>query len=166
MKEACHYCLGSQVTVTLESIFSATELRRLIDWIDSPNFGIYYDTQNPVTYAGIHVPDDIRAIGPGKIAQIHVKDGVGSIQGSVNLGMGETDFFATAEAIREIGYDGWIVLENYYSRPCFSSELADPGIASPEMRRSQERHSTYIIVRGEEQYALRKQRKSDRDAAE
>ena len=40
--------------------------------------------------------------------------------------MGETDFFATAEAIREIGYDGWIVLENYYSRPCFSSELADP----------------------------------------
>lgn len=126
MKEACHYCLGSQVTVTLESIFSATELRRLIDWIDSPNFGIYYDTQNPVTYAGIHVPDDIRAIGPGKIAQIHVKDGVGSIQGSVNLGMGETDFFATAEAIREIGYDGWIVLENYYSRPCFSSELADP----------------------------------------
>lgn len=126
MKEACHYCLGSQVTVTLESIFSATELRRLIDWIDSPNFGIYYDTQNPVTYAGIHVPDDIRAIGPGKIAQIHVKDGIGSIQGSVNLGMGETDFFATAEAIREIGYDGWIVLENYYSRPCFSSELADP----------------------------------------
>lgn len=126
MKEACHYCLGSQVTVTLESIFSATELRRLIDWIDFPNFGIYYDTQNPVTYAGIHVPDDIRAIGPGKIAQIHVKDGVGSIQGSVNLGMGETDFFATAEAIREIGYDGWIVLENYYSRPCFSSELADP----------------------------------------
>lgn len=126
MKEACHYCLGSQVTVTLESIFSATELRRLIDWIDFLNFGIYYDTQNPVTYAGIHVPDDIRAIGPGKIAQIHVKDGVGSIQGSVNLGMGETDFFATAEAIREIGYDGWIVLENYYSRPCFSSELADP----------------------------------------
>ena len=165
MKEACHYCLGSQVTVTLESIFSATELRRLIDWIDFPNFGIYYDTQNPVTYAGIHVPDDIRAIGPGKIAQIHVKDGVGSIQGSVNLGMGETDFFATAEAIREIGYDGWIVLENYYSRPCFSSELADPW---DRIARDAEiaRKAFHITSSSEEeQYALRKQWKSDRDAA-
>lgn len=126
MKEACRYSLGTQVTVALESIFPATVLHRLIEQIGFPNFGIYYDTQNPVTYAGIDVPADIRAIGSGKIAQIHVKDGVNSIQGSVHLGMGETDFFGAAEAIREIGYEGWIVLENYYSRPCFSSDLTDP----------------------------------------
>ena len=68
----------------------------------------------------------IHAIGPGRIAQIHVKDGVNSIQGSVHLGRGETNFFDAARAIRDIGYDGWIVLENYYSRPCFHSELTDP----------------------------------------
>ena len=149
MKEACHYCLGSQVTVTLESIFSATELRRLIDWIDSPNFGIYYDTQNPVTYAGIHVPDDIRAIGPGKIAQIHVKDGVGSIQGSVNLGMGETDFFATAEAIREIGYDGWIVLENLLFPSLLQLGACRP-LGSHRQRCGDRKKGIphYIIVRG------------------
>lgn len=126
MKDACRYAAGSGVQVTLESIFPAQRLLEIWDEIDMPNFGIYYDTQNPVTYAGIHVPTDIRTIGPDKIAQIHVKDGVDSIQGSVHLGQGETEFFESAKAIQEIGYDGWIVLENYYSRPCFTSDIRDP----------------------------------------
>lgn len=126
MKEACAYALGTPVRVTLESVFPARELLELWQEIDLPNFGIYYDTQNPVTYAGLKVPEDIRAIGPGKIAQVHVKDGLDSVQGSVHLGLGETDFFGAAQALREIGYDGWIVLENYYSRPCFRSEYRDP----------------------------------------
>lgn len=126
MKDACRYAAGSGVAVTLESIFPAEQLRRIWEEIDMPNFGIYYDTQNPVTYAGIDVPADIRILGPRKIAQIHVKDGVESRQGSVHLGMGETNFEACAQAILEIGYDGWIVLENYYSRPCFQSALKDP----------------------------------------
>ena len=126
LKEACRYALDMPVQVTLESIFPADELLRLFEQIALPNFGIYYDTQNPVTYAGIDVAADIHAIGPGRIAQIHVKDGVNSIQGSVHLGRGETNFFGAARAIRDIGYDGWIVLENYYSRPCFHSELTDP----------------------------------------
>ena len=126
LKNACHYASGNQVTIALESIFPASDLLRLYEQINSPNFGIYYDTQNPVTYAGINVPSDLRAIGSGKIVQIHIKDGINSIQGSVPLGKGETDFFGAAKAIHEIGYDSWIVLENYYSRPCFSSEFTDP----------------------------------------
>lgn len=124
LREACQY--APSVCVALESIFPARELCVLYDWLNQPNFGIYYDTQNPVTYAGIDVAADIRAIGSGKIVQIHVKDGVNSIQGSVPLGTGETDFFGAARAIRDVGYDGWIVLENYYSRPCFRSEYTDP----------------------------------------
>lgn len=126
MKDACRYALGNGVQVTLESIFPAEQLHRIWNEIQMPNFGIYYDTQNPVTYAGIDVPADIRGIGPGKIVQIHVKDGCDCIQGSQHLGVGETDFFRSAQAIRDIGYDGWIVLENYYSRPCFQSEYKDP----------------------------------------
>ncbi len=126
MKDACVYAAGTHVKVTLESIFPAEALNAIWDAIGMPNFGIYYDTQNPVTYAGIDVASDIRAIGPGKIAQIHVKDGVNSIQGSVPLGLGETRLEETAQAILETGYDGWIVLENYYSRPCFQSDDTDP----------------------------------------
>ncbi len=126
MKDACHYADGNGVMVTLESIFPAEQLLRIRDEIEMPNFGVYYDTQNPVTYAGIDVPEDILCIGPGLIRQIHVKDGKNSIQGSCYLGEGETDFFRAAEAIQKIGYDGWIVLENYYSRPCFTDSEKSP----------------------------------------
>lgn len=126
LKEACDYAAKTEVCVALESIFSAEELLSIWDEIAAPNFGIYYDTQNPVTYAGIDVAADLRKIGPGKIVQIHVKDGVNCVQGSVHLGCGETRFEEAAQAIRDIGYDGWIVLENYYSRPCFQSDYRDP----------------------------------------
>lgn len=126
MKDACCFASGTDVTVALESIFPAQELLRIWEEINAPNFGIYYDTQNPVTYAGIDVPADIRALGSGKIVQIHVKDGKNSVQGSLPLGEGETEFYESARAIRDVGYDGWIVLENYYSRRCFQSELDDP----------------------------------------
>lgn len=126
MADACRYAAGSSVTVALESIFPAEQLNRIWEELAMPNFGIYYDTQNPVTYAGIPVAEDIRAIGPGKIVQIHVKDGNCSVQGSEHLGCGETDFFGAVRAIGDIGYDGWIVLENYYSRPVFHSRWKDP----------------------------------------
>lgn len=126
MKDACRYAAGGRVCIALESVFPPERLLRIWDEMASPNFGIYYDTQNPVTYCGADVPQEIRSIGPGKIVQVHVKDGVNSVQGSVPLGTGETSFFAAAEALLEIGYDGWIVLENYYSRPCFQSAWESP----------------------------------------
>lgn len=126
VRDACRYAAGGKVCVALESVFPPERLLRIWDEIGADNFGIYYDTQNPVTYCGADAAREIRAIGPGKIVQVHTKDGVNSIQGSVPLGMGETAFHEAARALLDVGYDGWIVLENYYSRPCFQSEYKDP----------------------------------------
>lgn len=126
LQKACRYAEGTGVTVAFESVLPAERLNALWEEIASPAFAVYYDSQNPVTYTGAYVPDEIRALGAEKIAQVHLKDGVNSVQGCVHLGCGETAFSKTAAALREIGYDGWLVLENYYSRPGFSSPYTDP----------------------------------------
>lgn len=121
---ACAEKMG--VIVGFESVLPAQKLCQLCEEISSPAFGIYYDTQNPVTYTGAHVPAEIRLLGASRICQVHVKDGVNSVQGCVHLGCGETSFYETAAALREVGYDAWIVLENNYSRPGFVSPYEDP----------------------------------------
>lgn len=126
LRAAVDYSGRMGVTTAFESVLPAETLKALWDEMDSPAFGIYYDTQNPVTYCGTYVPDEIHILGAKRISQVHVKDGVNSIQGCVHLGAGETSFFETAAALRDIGYDGWIVLENYYSRPTFQSCYSDP----------------------------------------
>lgn len=123
---ASGYAREKKVTVGFESVLPAERLRALWDEISSPAFGIYYDTQNPVTYTGAYVPDELRLLGAKRICQVHMKDGVNSVQGCVHLGFGEAAFYETVAALREIGYDGWLVLENYYSRPGFASPYDDP----------------------------------------
>ena len=65
-------------------------------------------------FFGAGEPRDMLRDLAGKVCQIHVKDGTPEGMGNRPLGAGHGSFPECAEAIRETGYQGWIVLENEY----------------------------------------------------
>jgi len=104
------------VTLGIESTLSAEQLLALLDAVDCDAVGVYYDMGN-ATHYGYDAAAEIRTLG-NRICQIHMKD-----LGGKHLGEGGVNFKAVGEAIRSIGFDGWLVLETP------TGEVADVGNA-------------------------------------
>jgi len=96
------------VKLALETTLPAERFRRLLERINHPFVGIYYDLANPVMWGenpaeGLDILSDF-------VLQIHIKDR--DEEGTnVMLGQGKVDFPAVVETVRKIGYDGYMVLE-------------------------------------------------------
>jgi len=89
-------CLG------IENTLSAEDSVRILDKIKSDAVRVYYDTANS-TFNGYDVPKEIRWLG-GRICEFHFKD-------STLLGQGKVDYSPIRDAVMDIGYRGWIILE-------------------------------------------------------
>ncbi len=110
----CERAAARGVTVCYEGMLPADGVRRLATLIDSPAFGCYFDLANAAR-RGLDGPTEIRALGP-LVHRVHVKD-AGAQPGRCRPGHGLVDFDECATALREIGYDGWLVLETPPSLP-------------------------------------------------
>jgi len=96
------------VFLGVESYLSAKQNLELLDRVGSDAVAVYYDVCN-LTNKGYDVPAELRAL-KGRLCMIHFKDEncyLGESKGKVKME-------PIGEAIREIGYKGWIVLET----PC------------------------------------------------
>lgn len=92
-------------------LLSPLEFCRLIDTVNSPYVGAYFDVGN-VVYDGY--PEQwIRILG-SRLRKIHLKDykrSVRTLQGFVPLGEGDVDFDAVASALRHVGYQDFCTAE-------------------------------------------------------
>ncbi len=96
------------VTLCYEGTLPASLIRLLADRVGSLAFGCYFDLANPVT-RGMDTATEIRALGD-LVRRVHFKD-ARIAAGDCPPGTGRVDFAASAEALSEIGYGGWLVLE-------------------------------------------------------
>jgi len=92
------------IYATLETSFSVEQLQRIVDAVDSPYVGVYQDVANALHYG--HEPVDMLTRLDKRISMIHIKDKGGEL-----LGEGEVNWDKCVTAIKDIGYDGWLVLE-------------------------------------------------------
>lgn len=98
----------TQVAVGIETSFSVEQLQRIVQAVGSPLIGVYQDLANALHYG--HEPVDVlRRLGRA-VVMVHVKD-TGQPGGNVMLGEGRVNWPGCRQALREIGYDGWYVLE-------------------------------------------------------
>lgn len=58
--------------------------------------------------------EQLEGLYPYMDSQLHVKDGINEPGGCL-LGEGNTDFFPQMEILKKHGYEGWIIIENYYN---------------------------------------------------
>lgn len=93
------------VVLGLENYLTAEENLALLDRIGHDSVQVYYDCKNAAHRR--HDPvAEIRQLGRGRLCQVHFKNGDLLLSQPRDV-----DFPACVQALKEIGYDGWIVLE-------------------------------------------------------
>lgn len=110
------YAEQYKVEIGLENVWnkfllSPMEMRDFIDKVNSPYVGSYLDIGN--TLANGYPEHWIRALG-NRIKKVHFKDyrvEAGGLHGFVDLLAGDVNYPAVMEALKEVGYDGWVSAE-------------------------------------------------------
>lgn len=92
-------------------LLSPLEMRALVDSIDHPRIGVYFDVGNIVLFG---YPEQWIEILGRRIKRVHVKDfkrAVGSASGFCQLLDGDANYPAVMRALRATGYDGYLTSE-------------------------------------------------------
>lgn len=92
------------VVLGIESWLNADDHLRILDGVGSPAVQVYYDVCN-MTDQGYDICQEIRRLGRQRICQIHIKE-----NGAL-IGQGNVDLLPVRDAIADIGYRGWLILE-------------------------------------------------------
>ncbi len=104
LKELAPRAHDAGIVLGLENTLSADDNLRLIERIGHEAIRVYYDIKNSAN-AGRDTSAEIRKLGP-LICQVHLKNGNRHLDE-----VGNVDFAQSAQALKEIGYQGWYVLE-------------------------------------------------------
>ena len=129
------------VTLLVETngVYSDTmRLKRLLDKTGSPKVAALWDIHHPYRYMGESPEETIRNIG-SYIRHVHVKDSVmvnGEPQYKI-MGEGDMPLTAVFEALKELGYSGYISLE-WVKR--WARNLQDAGIVFPQFAHYMEKY--------------------------
>ena len=117
--EAFRYCCqlaqDKGVDVYVESILSAKEQLRMLECVKMPNLYVFYDTQNYDAFSALDQMEMIRALQPYMGTQFHVKDGAGTTSNRM-VGEGNGKVLETLNYIRNKGFSGWVISENFYDK--------------------------------------------------
>ncbi|GIW88711.1 MAG: xylose isomerase [Isosphaeraceae bacterium] len=89
-------------------LLSAPEFAAYIDSFESPWVRAYFDVGNVVEYG--YPQEWIRELGP-RIVKVHVKEYGKAKRFDYRLGEGEVDWKEVRQALRDVGYEGWITAE-------------------------------------------------------
>lgn len=107
-----------QVTIGVENVWNRFltapfEFRDFIDAVASPYVAAFFDVGN-VMRTG-YPQHWIKILG-SRIRAIHLKDfkcNIGNLDGFVELLQGDVDYKAVVDALRAVGYDGWVTVEQF-----------------------------------------------------
>jgi len=116
LKELSSFAESYKVNIAIENVWnkfllSPIEMKHFIDSIGSPYVGVYFDVGNVLQ---IGLPEQWIKILGSRIKKVHVKDfkkSVGTAEGFVNLLYGDVNWPDVISALKEIGYNSYIIAE-------------------------------------------------------
>lgn len=123
MQKMCDYAADRNILVCTENCLDTARHPELLAHVNRKNFKVYFDAQNYDTMAHLYTPELIDPIAE-QIVEIHLKDGSDQLS-SHRIGEGRCAVFQTMERLLANGYQGWFMLENYYSQSPLCSEDGD-----------------------------------------
>ncbi len=104
LKRAAPRAEKAGVILGIESWMNAEDHLRILDAVGSRAVQVYYDVANSEKM-GYDIYKEIRKIGKERICQFHCKEN------DSLLGEGRIDFKKMKEAVDEIGWGGWLIIE-------------------------------------------------------
>lgn len=119
----------SGVTIALESAQPLEDILRLLDRADK-RIKICMDVLNPLRFCTGDPHRQIAAFGKDRIDHFHFKDSVKSLfqrgqRGCVLLGTGDAGYSKSVDIIKSLGFEGWMISENYYCFPPMNNGSED-----------------------------------------
>lgn len=118
LQYGCKEAAKHGMVVTSENTLSPEWTLKLAKAVDCSNFSISYDTQNYWRVARLPQLEVIDFLYKNNLLypEIHVKDGIDSVISSQLIGNGNANVMGSLEYLKNIKYDGWLYLENYYGK--------------------------------------------------
>jgi L-ribulose-5-phosphate 3-epimerase len=116
VRRLCDYCASRGQTFALETgQESATELKRFIADVERPSLRVNFDPANMALYGSGDPIEALGAVGE-RVVSVHCKDGFGPAEpGKLGqetpLGEGEVGMERFVAKLREIGYQGPLIIE-------------------------------------------------------
>jgi len=104
LKKVVPHAEKNGITLGIESWLSAQEHLDIINAVGSKAVKVYYDFRNSVD-AGHDIFKEIPMLGKEMICEIHIKEN------GQRLGEGTLDWPRIANAMKDIGYRGWMQIE-------------------------------------------------------
>ncbi len=114
LRSGCEYIEGQPVLLATENTLDAAGNRRLMELVDHPSMRVLVDGYNPVIYG--HLASTLVRELPARYLcnQAHAKDGLNHVMGSAPIGQGEGHLVEFVQALKDVGFDGWLICENDY----------------------------------------------------
>lgn len=109
------------VRIAIETGQCLQDIERMLERTDERD-KICMDLLNPLRFGTGDPREQIRYFGGDRIDHFHFKDSISSLfikgqRGCVLLGTGDADLKSSCEIIKSMGFEGWMVSENYYFLP-------------------------------------------------
>jgi sugar phosphate isomerase/epimerase len=128
--EVALYAAGKGVTISLETgQETGEELARFLDQIRDVRVGVNFDTANLILY-GMDSPPRALARVLDRVTSVHVKDGLPPedprlLGRETRLGEGRAEVGECLRLLRESGFQGPLIIENYVWRSLGTDPLAE-----------------------------------------
>jgi sugar phosphate isomerase/epimerase len=107
LQETARTAADAGVVMGLENSLSPADNKKLVDLVDHPAVGVYYDLHNMAYYGhGDQAIPGVKLLGKERICMVHVKNGKALLEEP-----GPIDWPAAFCALNEIRYDGWYIYE-------------------------------------------------------
>ncbi|GKX30688.1 hypothetical protein SH1V18_31680 [Vallitalea longa] len=112
-KYACEKVKGKDIKIGWENTMDKDNNLLMLERVNSDDFFIYYDTQNPVSFSNL---DNVQLAKDlvGSVKEIHAKDSLEDLSAELYIWEGIANFKEVMEVFRDNNYSGWIIIENLY----------------------------------------------------
>ena len=107
LKQVVPRAQDAGVILGLENTITAQQNLAIIEQVGSEWLQVYYDVGNS-TGNGYDVPGEIGMLGNDLLCEVHLKDWQTTLLGSAEA---QVDMAAAALALRDVGFNKWLVLE-------------------------------------------------------
>ena len=113
LKYACDKVKGKGIKIGWENPMDRDSNKLMLEKVNSEDFFIYYDTQNPVVCSNL---DNVQLAKDLKddVKEIHAKDSLDDPNAELYIWEGTKKFTEVMEVFRDNNYSGWIIIESEY----------------------------------------------------
>jgi len=121
LRRACEYIGDRPIQIATESHMSIKENRDLLNQVNHPKMRIMVDSGAGLYGSGYNPAEMVREMRDSLYKIAHVQDG----PDDALIGKGDGDFAATAQALKDIGFEGYVISENNYKNDAETRAATD-----------------------------------------